>query len=167
MAGKIYDYLAHDHERLDAALKRTVRDPTRIDRSAYSEFRKGLLRHISMEEKILFPAARAANGGKPLVSTEKLHLDHGALAALLVPTPTQSIIEAIRTVLDQHNPVEEGPGGVYEQCEQLFQGDTDEFLLRLHNAPAVAVADHVDNSTSMESARSALRRAGYSIDLPG
>jgi len=162
---EIYDYLAHDHERLDAALQQTIRDPAHIDRSAYREFREGLLRHIGMEEKILFPAARTANAGTPLVSTAKLHLDHAALAALLVPTPTNSIIAAIRTVLAEHNPVEEDPGGVYEQCEQLFQANIDEILLRLKSAPAVTLADHVDNTTSMESARYALRKAGYRIDL--
>src|ERR1041385_5337881 len=131
MAGPIYRYLGQDHEKLNAALQRILRDPTQLDRSAYNEFRKGLLRHISMEEKILFPAARAAKGGKPLPSTAKLHLDHAALAALLVPTPTPAIIAAICTVLDQHNPLEEGPDGVYEQCEELFQSEVDDILLRL------------------------------------
>jgi hypothetical protein len=116
MAGKIYRYLADDHARLDDALKRATYDPDHIDRSAYAEFRAGLLRHIGMEEKILLPAARSANGGKALASAAKLHLDHGVLAALLVPTPTDSIITAISTVLDRHNPLEEGSGGVYEQC---------------------------------------------------
>lgn len=41
----------------------------------------------------------------------KLRLDHGALAALLVPTPTPAIIVAIHTVLAAHNSLEEGPGG--------------------------------------------------------
>jgi hypothetical protein len=64
---------------------------------AYAEFRAGLRRHIGMEEKILLPAARSANEGEPLASAAKLPLYHGALAALLVPTPTGLIIVAIRT----------------------------------------------------------------------
>jgi hypothetical protein len=116
-----------------------------------------------MEEKSLFPSARAANGGVPLALAATLHLDHGALAGLLVPTPTHAIIRAIRTVLDRHNPLEEGPDGIYGQCERLFGSDTEEILLRLRNAPRVAVAGHVDNAVSMESARNALRRAGYKI----
>jgi hypothetical protein len=79
----------------------------------------------------------------------KLHLDHGALSALLVLTPTHSIIAAIRTVLDGHNPLEEGSGGVYEQYERLIGPDADQILVRLQNAPPVAVARHVDNSTAM------------------
>jgi len=140
LGGKIYSYLANDHARLDGALRLATRDPNRIDRAAYAEFREGLLRHIGMEEKILLPAARSANGGKPLASVDKLHLDHGALAALLVPTPTSAIIAAIKTILDGHNPLEEGPGGVYEECERLLGTGADEIVLRLQSAPRVAMA---------------------------
>jgi hypothetical protein len=52
-----------------------------------------------MEEKILLPAAQAARGGKALPLASKLHLDHGALTALPVLTPTDSIVSAIRKIL--------------------------------------------------------------------
>ena len=49
--------------------------------------RTGLLRHIGMEEKILFPAARRLVHGEIVTSViAQLHLDHAALTALLVPT---------------------------------------------------------------------------------
>lgn len=66
MPGKIYRYLADDHERLDALLERAMSDPENIERSAYAQFRSGLLKHIAMEEKILLPAARRIRGGEPL-----------------------------------------------------------------------------------------------------
>lgn len=165
MNGKIYRYLAEDHERLDDALRRATRDPKSIDASAYAEFREGLLRHIGIEEKILLPAARAAQGGNALAVAARLHLDHGALAALLVPTPTPSIIAAIRTILDRHNPLEEGPAGAYAECERLMGPDADQVFMRVQNAPRVAVAPHVDSLIAMESARNALQRAGYNIVL--
>lgn len=56
--GSIYRYLSDDHARLDDALRRATSQPETIEPSAYAEFRGGLLRHISMEEKILLPAAR-------------------------------------------------------------------------------------------------------------
>jgi hypothetical protein len=147
MAGVIYRYLVDDHARLDAALQH----------GDYPEFREGLLRHIGMEQKILLPII----GTTPL--TERIHLDHGALASLLVPTPTPDILAAIRIILEDHNPLEEGPGGLYEECERLLGPDVEQVLTRLRNAPPVPVAPHVDNQTSMDSARSALRRAGYTI----
>jgi hypothetical protein len=165
VSGNIYRYLADDHVRLDDALRRATSRPDLIERSAYAEFRAGLLRHIGMEEKILLPAARVARGGEPLPIAAKLKLDHGALTALMVPTPTPAIVSAIRTILDAHNPLEEGAGGVYEQCEQLAAPEADEILKRLETAPAVKVLPHVDNPFVMEAARRALQRAGYDLPL--
>jgi hypothetical protein len=128
MAGPIYRYLADDHVRLEDALRRATERSDIVEPSAYSEFRAGLLRHIGIEEKILLPAGQAARGGMPLPIASKLRLDHGALAALLVPTPTMSIVATIRSVLNGHNPLEEGPGGVYEQCEELAASEAVRFL---------------------------------------
>ena len=163
--GKIYLYLADDHARIDDALQRSTSRPEMIEQAAYAEFRAGLLRHIGMEEKILLPAARAARGGEPLPIASKLRLDHGALTALLVPTPTPPIVAAIRTILEHHNPLEENPGGVYEQCEQLAGTEADEILKRLKAAPAVKTLPHVDNAFVMEAAQRALKRAGYDLTL--
>jgi hypothetical protein len=165
MAGAIARYLEEDHDRIEDALQRAIQSGEGIEPTAYAEFRGALLRHIGMEEKILLPTARASRGGKPLQQAAQLHLDHGALAALLVPTPTKAIVEAIRTILRRHNSIEEGPGGVYEQCEQLPGIDAAAILARLQATPPVAMAPHVDNITAMESLRSALRRAGYSFEL--
>ena len=165
MAGKISQFLCADHARLDDALRRATADATRIDHTAYAEFREGLLRHIGMEEKILFPAARSARSGKRIRATSKLNLDHGALAALLVLTPTHSIIAAIRTILDRHNPLEEGAGGVYEKCEQALGPEADQIAARLQNTPPVKVKRYNDSVVALESARNALQRAGYELDF--
>jgi hypothetical protein len=109
---------------------------------------------LAWRKKILIPAAQAARGGEPLPIASKLRLDHGALTALLVPTPTPAIVAVIRAILERHNPLEESPGGVYEQCEQLAAAQADEILKRLKTAPAV-----------MEAARRALQRAGYDLTL--
>ena len=161
MPGSVYRYLADDHRRLEQLLDRSTRDPSRIDTAAYLEFRAGLLRHISMEEKILLPAARAALGGKPPPLAAVLRLDHGALAGLLVLTPTLTIINAIRTILAAHNPKEEGPDGIYSQCEGLPGFNADEILPRLQKAPSVAMADYIDSPLALASARNAIDRAGY------
>jgi hypothetical protein len=145
----IHQYLSDDHARLDAALQR----------GDYDEFREGLLRHIGIEQKILFPIVQ----DWPFV--ERLHLDHGALAALLVLTPTPAILTAIRTILDNHNPVEEGPGGLYAECDRRLGARADEVLKRIRNYPAVSVAKPVDSQIAIDSARNNLRRAGYSMEV--
>jgi hypothetical protein len=108
--GPISRLLMADHERLDALLRRAFATPGAVDHEAYAVFRKGLLRHIGMEEKILLPAAQRARGGEPLACAARLRLDHGALAALLVPSPTAAIGNAIRTILERHNALEEIEG---------------------------------------------------------
>lgn len=89
-------FLSDDHRRLDALLDRAMAVPGRIDLVAFGEFRGGILRHIGMEEKVLIPAARRARGGEALPIAAKLRVDHGAIAAMLVPTPTPAIVADVR-----------------------------------------------------------------------
>jgi hypothetical protein len=161
MPGPLYRFLATDHARLDGLLQRAITETGRVNRAAYAEFRAGLLTHISLEEKILLPAAQRLRGGAPLALAAKLRLDHGALAALLVPTPTPTIVAALRAILVTHNLVEEGPGGVYECCEQLVGTEAEALLAQLQSAPEVPVAPHSDGPHVMDVVRRALIRAGY------
>jgi hypothetical protein len=157
--GPIAKLLAGDHARLETLLARAADDPI-----AYAEFRKGLLRHIGMEEKILFPTAQRAAGGRPLAAAAKLRLDHGALAALLVPTPTPPILRALRGILARHNALEEGPDGVYAACERLAGTEIAALAAALDAAPEVRVNPHVDSELAMNAARRALARAGYTLE---
>lgn len=165
MPGIIHRYLADDHDRLDALLERAISDPENIDISAYAQFRSGLLKHIGMEEKILLPAAQRIRSGEPLPVAAKLRLDHGALAAMLVPTPTARVVAAIRAILKFHNPIEEDPGGMYDQCEELAGAGAEQILRQLQEAPEVRVLPHVDSPFVMEAARRALARAGYELNV--
>ncbi len=165
MPGKLYRFMAEDHARLESLLNRAAARPDAIDQFAYAEFRAGLLRHIAMEEKILLPAAQRVRGGEPLPMAAKLRLDHAALAALLVPTPTHTIVRAIRAILKAHNPLEEGSGGVYEACEQLAGNEADGILDKLRSAPEVAMAPHMDSAKVIEATRRAVARAGYHLEL--
>jgi hypothetical protein len=67
-----------------------------------------------------------------------------------VPTPTPSIVTAIHTILKAHNPIEEGPGGLYEQCEALASAETDQVLNALRNAAQVRVAPHINTANVIE-----------------
>lgn len=161
MVNPLYRFLANDHTRLARLLDHASRPKKEIDGVIYAEFRRGLLRHIAMEEKVLLPAAKKFNDGNPLATASKLRLDHGALTALLAPSPTQAIIEAIRTILEAHNPLEEGPGGLYETCEKLAGNKAETLLARLKSVPEVRVAVYRDGPNVMESVRRVLRRSGY------
>lgn len=82
--GQLYRFMAAEHARLDELLAQASACVGAIDTEAYEEFRKVLLRHISIEEKILLPAAQRRRGGQSLPLAEKLRMDHGALAALMM-----------------------------------------------------------------------------------
>lgn len=156
-SGPIRRYLAADHERLDALLEACVAPDGTVDEGPYEEFRAGLLRHIGVEEKILFPAARRASGGAPLAVLERLHRDHGALALLLVPTPTADLVAEIRSILEGHNAVEEGGGGVYERCDELPEAEVRSIVAQVTAYPPVKLAPHFDGPGAIRRAADALR----------
>jgi hypothetical protein len=142
--GPLYQLLRQDHAWLDELLRRAEAVPNVIDMDAFESFRGGLLRHIAMEEKVLLPEARRLRNGEPLAIARQLRADHAALAGLLVPTPTREIIATIRSVLSEHNPLEEGPGGLYEACEGLADTGGDALITRVRAMPEVPLARHFD-----------------------
>jgi hypothetical protein len=153
----ISQFLSEDHARLDALLTQAVAVSGGIDLAAFSAFRAGLLRHIALEEKILLPAARAARGGEPLPQERRLRVDHGAIAALLVPTPTPELASELRKILGPHNEVEEGAGGLYESCDELLSAEASALLARMRAYPPVKVARYHDGPRVCRTAEEALR----------
>jgi hypothetical protein len=163
-AGLLAQFLAEDHRRLDALLESAVAETGQVNHKTYDQFRAGLLRHIGMEEKILFPAVQRWRGGEPLPIAATLRLDHGALATLLMPTPTPAILATIRRLLTDHNALEEGPGGLYDLCDQLAGSEAEQLLVALRAVPSVAVMPHSDSPAVMNTLRRTLERAGYHMD---
>jgi hypothetical protein len=86
-----------------------------------------------------------------------LRVEHGALASLLVPTPDHALVEEIRTLLRSHDAREEGPGGLYDVCEQLAGEEVTSLLERARGAPAVPAAAHFDGVGAHRTVAGALR----------
>jgi hypothetical protein len=142
--GPIEQILVADHRRLDALLARAVAQPGANDHDAFESFRAGLLRHVGIEEKILLREARAARNGEPLPVGATLRVQHGAIASLLVPTPTPTIVAELRALLAEHNRLEEGEGGLYSECDRLLAPRIDEIVARIAAAPEVPEARRRD-----------------------
>jgi hypothetical protein len=159
----VRDLLERDHARLEKLLAAAVGSGSMLDVAAYQDFRAGLLRHIGMEEKILFPAARRIRAGQPLDQVHQARLDHGALAALLVPTPTVEIVRRIGALLALHNPLEEGPTGLYAACDALAAGALPELLARMRSAPVVPTAKLFDGPRAFAAIDRLLRAAGRDV----
>lgn len=165
MQGPIHEFFTNDHRRLDALLNTATRDPDTIDMVSYSEFRKGLLRHIKLEENILFRAAANARGGDPLPIVQRLRLDHGALTALMVPPPSSHIINALLFILEKHDLLEEQPGGLYDACDELTRNDIDELMGTIQSASDVPVHPFNESPHAIDATRRALARAGYHLEM--
>jgi hypothetical protein len=164
MPGPIHCFLAADHRRLAALLDQAVAQPGHPDLVAYGLFRAGLLKHIGMEEKIVIPTIERSRYGASLAMIGRIRLDHGALAALLVPTPTPAIVAVLRLILARHNEIEEGPGGLYDLGDETASGQGDEFVAHLRASSEVPVRGHNDDPKVIPAVCRALRRAGYEAE---
>lgn len=59
----LYDFFTNDHHRVEGFLDKATEKPGEINMEYYHQFRTGLLKHIKMEENILFPAAQKLTTG--------------------------------------------------------------------------------------------------------
>lgn len=164
MNKQLHQFFTNDHRRLEAFLKESTENAGDIKMEPYNSFRTGLLKHIKMEEKILFPAAQKANGGVPLPIAAKLRLDHAAITSLLVLPPDASVIRILWYILDRHDLAEEEPGGMYDVCAALTQDQTQTLLDQLSNVSEVPVHPPNTSSYAVEAAKRSLARAGYDFD---
>jgi len=155
--GPLHRFFAADHDRLDDLLRRATTGDGPIDLEPFERFRAGLLRHIGMEEKALFVAAREARGGRPLPIAEKLRVDHGAIVSLLVPTPTRAIVAELLSLLGPHNRREEEPGGVYDACDRAVGSAAAERLVEeLESFPEPPTKPYADGPEVMRHAEANL-----------
>jgi hypothetical protein len=143
--GAIVEFMTEDHVELDRFLAESERRDGSIDEGTFTRFRQGLLRHIAMEEKVLLPFARARRGDSPLPIAAALRRDHGEIAKLLVRSPSRDSLAALGELLGRHNPLEEGPGGLYEACDALCLGDDAAIVVeKLRAQPEVPLAPYYD-----------------------
>lgn len=160
----LYHFFTTDHHRIDAFLDKAIKNEGSVQADYYHQFRVGLLKHIKMEEKILFPAVQKANNGVPLPVFAKLRLDHGALTLLMVVPPTQEVIRVLSHVLEKHDLIEEEPGGVYEVCEKIAETETRTLLEQLKKVTEVPVHPFNEADYALSAAKRALERAGFDFD---
>jgi hypothetical protein len=140
--GPIERFMVEDHVRIDSYMAACERCDGSVDLEVYGRFRHGLLRHIGMEEKVLLPFARAKRAGAPLEVASVLRADHGA--RLLVRTPDPALLDELRSLLARHNPLEEGPDGLYAACDRLADAEAPGVVARLQAQPAVPLAKFYD-----------------------
>ena len=160
----LHEFFTNDHHRIEQLLNKAIENPGKIDMDYYHQFRTQLLKHIKMEEKTLFPAAKKIDLAVMQELIPRFRLEHGAITALMVPPPTLPLIKVICHVLDRHDLAEEEPGGLYDICEALTKGQTEEILVQLKATEEVPVHSPNPAPIAIDAARRALERAGYNFD---
>lgn len=160
----LYHFFTNDHNRIDQLLDKATENPTEVETNYYHQFRTGLLKHIKMEEKVLFPAAQKANGNVPLPLAAKLRLDHAALTSLMVVPPSEEVIKVLRYILQKHDLLEEEPDGMYDVCERLTEGETNTLLQQLEQVAEVPVHPFNEAGYALGVAKRTLVRAGFDFD---
>lgn len=160
----IHDFFTTDHERIDQLLEEAVQDPENINLEKYQNFRIGLLTHIKMEENILFPAAKEANGGKELPNFKQFRMEHAALTTLVAVYPNIKVIKVLRHILEKHDLAEEEPGGMYDVCERLTHSRTQEILEATKNIKPTPLHPPKKEEYVLEAAKRVVKRAGYDFD---
>ncbi len=138
------DVLIADHHALGALLQRLRASGDTPDPALYDEFRAALLHHIAMEEKVLFPAARGCRDGERLALEDLIRTDHAALAGLMALPADGETIGHLWSILLAHNPLEEGPGGIYAECESALGSAAADVATRLAAVPPVKVSPVYD-----------------------
>jgi hypothetical protein len=73
-----------------------------------------------------------------------------------VPAPTAAIVGELTALLEGHDRLEEGEGGLYAACDRLLAPRAEEILARIRAAPAVPLAPHFDGPGAHRTAASAL-----------
>ncbi len=142
--GPIEAFMMDDHVDIDRLLARADEDPMgTIDEPSYDAFRRRLLKHIAMEERVLIPYARDKRG-EPLEIAGRIREDHGMIAKLLVRSPTPALLAALRELIARHNPFEEGEDGLYAQCDRLAGDEAPMVVERLRAQKDVPPAKYYD-----------------------
>lgn len=152
MSGSLERLLTDDHARLAALLARATATPGEVEPAPFDLFRVGILRHIGIEEKVLLPTAKRLRGGEPLPVAKLLRIDHSAIAALLVLPPTLELVTRLRHVLALHDPLEEGPDGLYAACERIAADELEATLRRVTEAPDPPLMPYSDGERAHRNA---------------
>ncbi|MCB0512244.1 MAG: hypothetical protein KDC72_06830, partial [Bacteroidetes bacterium] len=92
---------------------------------------------------------------------ERIRLDHGGIGALLVMSPTKSIVATLRSILDVHNAMEEKEDGFYSRLDEIKGDAADELLARMHASPPVPASKYNDKPGVLDAIKRAVVRSGY------
>jgi hypothetical protein len=127
MPSRFLALMCDQHQQLLSLFAAATGGGAVVDAARYEQFRRQLVQHIAIEEKVLMPALAGLLGQAFETVRNKLQQDHAAILALLVPTPNEVWLEDLREILVHHFAVEASPGQLHALAE-LYLRDDDQRL---------------------------------------
>lgn len=156
MTTSITRFLAHDHASLLVWLARARSDPARFDASAYEVFRSGLLRHLTLEERVLLPAMQRMAVGNLDRLLAPVHIEHAAIELLLAPTPDVALVDELAALLVAHERMEAADDGIYTLADTLLAGHAEAIIALMREHPSHVAPPHHDAPGAPRTASAAL-----------
>lgn len=114
--------LVAEHRSLVRRLGRCLTPDGGVDLKRFDAFRRKLLHHIAVEEKVLLPALEKKLGSPPLCR-ESLRREHAGLAAMCVLNPDRGWVLELQSLLAHHHRVEESRDGFFALCDAHLAGE--------------------------------------------
>jgi hypothetical protein len=159
MPGPIALHFNETHAELDRALRESLPRGKKVHAPAFDRFRRLLLRHIAQEERVLMPALIKKLGQPPLFR-DALRKDHAGFAALCMALPERESVENLRELFKHHVAHEEGPGGLYEWCDEALREEAVAVLAQVDALPPLKVAPFNRGKWGRELLAEVMRAAG-------
>ncbi len=128
MVDRLSSPFREEHLALAAQLRAATGAGGEVDLEAWTSFRKALVRHLAIEERIIVPMLEARRAPELLATRSELAHDHAALMTLLVPAPNPIWLTDLAERLAHHVAAEEGPGGLYELLDRHLASSARELL---------------------------------------
>ena len=160
MTPSLLDYFGHDHQRLGMLLAAAMDSSTGYDEQAFEIFRRALVRHVAIEERVLAPALEARLGDGFAAARRKLRQDHRALVTLVIPRPCREWLEDLRELLAHHFEVEEREGGLHELAERFLTPDAPKLIAAARGLPEVELGPPCEGAEVEAALHAALERFG-------
>lgn len=155
-SGRLRALLEADHRGIQRLLDAAEGGEGGVDREAWDAFRARLLRHMAIEDELLFRAASAAHGGAPF--DPRLALEHRAMATLLAAPPDRALISELRALMLDHDGREDLEGGAYDRCDLLL-GERIDGLVDVARTYPFPPLPAIREDASARTVREALRLA--------
>lgn len=153
------EFLTQTHEELRDLLDKSL-SVEGVQLEPYEAFRTELLKHIGVEEHIVLPLVEERSPQR-FFALKQIRLEHRAIGMLLALQPSGEIITVIRNLLKKHDFLEETPDTLYDILDDCCADDQPELLKRIREYPGLPLSDVVEETPTLEDARRAIYRAGY------